>query len=336
VGLSAQLKGKDYRDLLEIIDLTYGAESPEALLPPLFEKLASAIGCTTGVFMLGEVGLPRVRGAFVFQTTQGAQLAREFAEYYWALEPFWATGLVKQPNFAFRSTDLIPASRYLNSEFAVDFAARVPYCWGMGGSVGNPGHSIGALAVNRLRHDRDFSDRDVAFVGALLPHLARAFSFFELRNQGAPATGILILDDTGTVVYSNEVATHILKEKSVEAVPLPIGHGPRREKTIFQTDEGDYAVGMQTIPGHYRVVSLEPVIHDSLRSRLAAMGLAPRQREIALRVARGLSNKQIAGELDLAEQTVKDHIHAIFHKLGIHHRAELAARVRPFSLDELR
>ena len=92
--LSAQLKAKDYRDLLEIIDLTYGASCPEALFPPLFEELSRAIGCTTGVFMFGESGLPRVRGAFVFQTSHATQLAREFAEYYWALEPFWATGFL--------------------------------------------------------------------------------------------------------------------------------------------------------------------------------------------------------------------------------------------------
>jgi DNA-binding NarL/FixJ family response regulator len=65
------------------------------------------------------------------------------------------------------------------------------------------------------------------------------------------------------------------------------------------------------------------------------MGLTPRQQEIASRVLRGVSNKRIAGELDLTEQTVKDHLSAVFRKLGIHHRTELAARVRPLSLDEV-
>jgi two-component system nitrate/nitrite response regulator NarL len=49
----------------------------------------------------------------------------------------------------------------------------------------------------------------------------------------------------------------------------------------------------------------------------------------------GMSNKRIAGELDLTEQTVKDHLHATFRKLGIHHRAELAARVLPLALDNV-
>ena len=65
------------------------------------------------------------------------------------------------------------------------------------------------------------------------------------------------------------------------------------------------------------------------------MGLTPRQQEIASRVLWGVSNKRIASEWDLTEQTVKDHLNAVFRKLGIYHRAELAARVRPLSFDEI-
>ena len=72
-----------------------------------------------------------------------------------------------------------------------------------------------------------------------------------------------------------------------------------------------------------------PIVVNSVRARLAAMGLTSRQRDVALRVLAGLSNRRIASELDLTEQTVKDHLYVIFRKLGIHHRAELAARVLP-------
>jgi DNA-binding CsgD family transcriptional regulator len=334
VRLSEHLKGKDYRQLLEIIDVAYGASSPDALFPPLFERLANAVGCTTGVFMLGE-SVPMLRGAYAFQTNNSAQLAREFAEYYWTLDSFWGSGLVTHPNRAFRSTDLVPTPKYLNSEFVVDFATRVPYCWGLGGTVGNPGHPIGAIALNRLRHDRDFSERDIAFLHALLPHLSRALSFFEERDSRLCGNGILILDDVGSVVYSNKAATQILKDRSATAIPLPTGRGPRQERTIFQSDQGEYSVELQKIPGPYKVVSLEPRLHNSLRSRLASMGLTARQQEIASRVVRGMSNKRIADQLGLTEQTVKDHIHSIFCKLGIHHRAELAARFLPISLNDL-
>ena len=327
---SAQLKGKDYQDLLEIIDLTYGASCPDALFPPLFERLAKAIGCSSAVYMpVGEAALPKwnSRGTIVVDTS--LQLAREYAEYYWALDPFNITGWTKEPNRAARFTDLVPASKYIASEFVVDFAARLPCAWGLAGTVGKPDHVLGVMALHRLRHDHDFSNRDVAFLFALLPHFSRALLFFEERNERPRTTGILILDGVGTVVYSNEAAVHILKYKSAETIPLPLG----QEKKTFHSDHGNYAVGMVTIPGPYKVVSLEPVRQDNLRSRLALLGLTPRQQEIASRVLWGASNKQIANKLDLSEQTVKDHINAIFHKLGIHHRAELAARVLPFALE---
>jgi DNA-binding NarL/FixJ family response regulator len=43
--------------------------------------------------------------------------------------------------------------------------------------------------------------------------------------------------------------------------------------------------------------------------------LSPREREVALLVARGLANKEIARELGLSHGTVKLHVHSIFLKL---------------------
>jgi two-component system, NarL family, nitrate/nitrite response regulator NarL len=44
--------------------------------------------------------------------------------------------------------------------------------------------------------------------------------------------------------------------------------------------------------------------------------LTPREREIALLMARGLTNKEVGRELGLREGTVKQHIHNIFLKLA--------------------
>ncbi|HEY4941423.1 MAG TPA: response regulator transcription factor [Rhizomicrobium sp.] len=52
--------------------------------------------------------------------------------------------------------------------------------------------------------------------------------------------------------------------------------------------------------------------------------LSPREREVLAAVARGVSNKQVARELNLAEVTVKLHLRAIFRKTGAHTRSEVA------------
>jgi len=52
--------------------------------------------------------------------------------------------------------------------------------------------------------------------------------------------------------------------------------------------------------------------------------LSPREREIALCVVRGESNKEIARQLNLAERTVKAHLTGAFEKLGVRDRLQLA------------
>lgn len=52
--------------------------------------------------------------------------------------------------------------------------------------------------------------------------------------------------------------------------------------------------------------------------------LSPREREIFLLIARSLSNKQIARELDIAETTVKIHVQHIFKKLELSSRVQVA------------
>jgi DNA-binding NarL/FixJ family response regulator len=52
--------------------------------------------------------------------------------------------------------------------------------------------------------------------------------------------------------------------------------------------------------------------------------LTSREREIALLVCTGLSNKQIARRLDVTEGTVKVHLHNIYVKFAIRNRTMLA------------
>jgi DNA-binding NarL/FixJ family response regulator len=53
--------------------------------------------------------------------------------------------------------------------------------------------------------------------------------------------------------------------------------------------------------------------------------LTPRECQVAMLVARGLSNKEIARELRLSDGTVKLHMHSIMQKLAIKSRYALMA-----------
>lgn len=54
-----------------------------------------------------------------------------------------------------------------------------------------------------------------------------------------------------------------------------------------------------------------------MRSKL---GLTNREQQLVSLISRGLTNKQIANELGLAEQTVRNHVHRMLRKLGATHR----------------
>jgi DNA-binding NarL/FixJ family response regulator len=56
-------------------------------------------------------------------------------------------------------------------------------------------------------------------------------------------------------------------------------------------------------------------------------GLSPAERAVAMQVAQGLSNREIATALGKSEYTVKHQVSAILHKCGCPSRARLIARL---------
>src|SRR5205814_3397913 len=55
--------------------------------------------------------------------------------------------------------------------------------------------------------------------------------------------------------------------------------------------------------------------------------LSRREREVALLVARGQTNRQVARQLVIAERTVEGHLERIRGKLGVHTRTQIAVWV---------
>lgn len=75
--------------------------------------------------------------------------------------------------------------------------------------------------------------------------------------------------------------------------------------------------------GHPMVVLRVPDVTNAASLEV----LSKREREVALLMASGLSNKQIARKLFIALATVKDHVHRILKKTALPNRAAVAAAV---------
>ncbi|HEU0303886.1 MAG TPA: response regulator transcription factor [Gaiellaceae bacterium] len=123
---------------------------------------------------------------------------------------------------------------------------------------------------------------------------------------------------------------------------------PNREREIlaiaeagiagFVTSDASVAELVAAIESVSRGESLcSPSVVAALLRRLASMArgwadptepLTTREREILELIDEGLSNKQIAQRLRIELPTVKNHVHHILGKLGVHRRAEAAALAR--------
>ena len=85
--------------------------------------------------------------------------------------------------------------------------------------------------------------------------------------------------------------------------------------------------------GHWFDPELEQRAAE-LGDRRPATALTPRDRKLVTLVAQGKRNREIAAEIGITEGTVKVYLHAIFEKLGVGSRTELAIRAAEEGLTE--
>ena len=71
-----------------------------------------------------------------------------------------------------------------------------------------------------------------------------------------------------------------------------------------------------------------PILDSVPDERIRALGLSARETEMAVMIARGLANKEIAGELGISPATVRTHIYNLYQKAGARSRVELINKLR--------
>jgi two-component system, NarL family, nitrate/nitrite response regulator NarL len=78
--------------------------------------------------------------------------------------------------------------------------------------------------------------------------------------------------------------------------------------------------------------AMAKLVRREAKGREVATLLTPREIEVVRMVAKGLTNKEIASELCIADGTVKIHLHNIYEKVKINRRAELVRFADEFGL----
>lgn len=116
--------------------------------------------------------------------------------------------------------------------------------------------------------------------------------------------------------------------------------------TLYNTaDKGDFSekdiyILQQFLPHLQLMLSKLSPHNDTVIQRSSyilsnTFHLTPRETEIAKLIYRGLSNREIAAQLNVAEDTVKKHLYHIFQKLNLSNRTQIIKFVQDNDLTDL-
>ncbi|HUN83059.1 MAG TPA: response regulator transcription factor [Terracidiphilus sp.] len=157
---------------------------------------------------------------------------------------------------------------------------------------------------------------DILLLDVAMPRLP-GLEAMRAIMKGSPSVKILLLTSTITTQQIIE-ALHI-GARGIVLKDALAGHLKTAIRTVCA---GDYWIGGK------RVVNLVSALHDLMQQAAPPQpktyGLTPRELEVVGCIVEGCSNRDIAKQFGLSEETVKRHLSNIFDKTGVSTRLELA------------
>jgi DNA-binding CsgD family transcriptional regulator/GAF domain-containing protein len=219
-------------------------------------------------------------------------------------------------------------------------------------------HCWGVLCLHREDSPAGFTDRELRMVQQIAPHVAEGLRRAVAAGSraggedasGEPVTpGIIVLDaDLAAMSVSTEASYWVaelahLPGSRLGELPVPVyAAAARLARAEQQPDPAVLpTVRVRTRGGRWLAVHatrltgpagpqtgvvLETASPAQLSSLfLSAYGLTPAQVRVAGLVLQGYSTRQITGQLHISANTVQEHLTAVFDKVGVRSRRELAA-----------
>jgi DNA-binding NarL/FixJ family response regulator len=157
---------------------------------------------------------------------------------------------------------------------------------------------------------------DILLLDVAMPRLP-GLEAMRAIMKGSPSVKILLLTSTITTQQIIE-ALHI----GARGIVLKDALAGHLKTAIRTVTAGDYWIGGK------RVVNLVSALHDLMQQATPPQpktyGLTPRELEVVGCIVEGCSNRDIAKQFSLSEETVKRHLSNIFDKTGVSTRLELA------------
>lgn len=153
---------------------------------------------------------------------------------------------------------------------------------------------------------------DVLLLDAALERIGGLEVLNRLQSMKLPTRAVLV----AAAIDGTELRTALIR--GARGVLLKHVAGDLMIKCVRQVVKGEYWIGRDS------VADLVDALRRSSKAEDPASTLSQRERDIVSAVLKGASNKDIAWQLGLGEQTVKNHLRRIFAKLHVANRVELA------------
>ena len=161
----------------------------------------------------------------------------------------------------------------------------------------------------------DEASPDVVLVDVDFPEIDETEAT-RLLHQGAPGSALVVMsrvDDDASIVGAAEVGAVAHVAETAEPAELI---ATIRRAADGQDPLRDELIGRPDLLG--RIV--DAMRESTAVEHLPANPLSPRELDILAHVATGARNREIAEALGIGEQTVKNHLSTIVHKLGVPNR----------------
>ena len=142
-------------------------------------------------------------------------------------------------------------------------------------------------------------------------------------KQVVPEVAVIML----TAYHDDEQIFHAVRAGAAAYFPKDIT--PRRLiEAVRQVSKGNYVIDDEVLDkpevATWLLSQFDKVAYvDGLPNEMFAP-LSPREMEILQHIARGQSNKEVAYELGISRQTVKNHMTSILRKLAVNDRTQAA------------
>lgn len=232
--------------------------------------------------------------------------------------------------------------------------------------IRDQGHALGQLSLYRAKSAAAFTARERAAVNDVSRYIAHAVGFphaeADAKSQFVDSNdeGLVVVDISGVIIQGSAQSLKLLAmatrgQFSPTSPPVATGDiAPeavlrlieRLQKVLAGISEAAPREQLETAWGRF-LLSAYGLGHDmeqvpssvgihirrkehlvvKLAEAMGSLDLPPQQREVALLLARGMSNQEISVALNVSNNTASYHVKQLFFRLDAHDRAEAVARI---------